>query len=245
MATGDLNQDGFPDLVTVSNFDLGDAPMVQYGGADPEVYFFSPSSTRPRSSRPVFTDLNAEEVGTFQLFQYNGITHPDGTLAVELNSGDNGNKWVAVKLRGTVDVAGSASRDGIGATIQVTPRHGETAMAPVLGGSSHLSQHSLTQTFGLGDSATATVDILWPGGTRNRHYNVVHGSTLGAVELPCSYDTADDFRTYRRCVRDGLRDLRQAGILDRRSANKMRRSAIRAYWDARQDGHQHDEHWAD
>jgi len=156
-------------------------------------------------------------------------------VTVELNSGDNGNRWVAVKVIGSHGIAanGRSNRDGIGATISFTPHHGNTVMAPVLGGSSHLSQHSLTQTFGLGRAWFGTVDILWPGGTRNRVYNVFQGQTLEIPELPCSYDTTDNFRTYRQCVGDGLRDLHQAGVIDGAMSAKMWVGAIRAYLESR------------
>ena len=60
-------------------------------------------------------------------FRWSGIEEKEGTLSVELNSGGNGNGWVAVKLRGSVGTVarGRAPRDGIGSVAFFTPRAGK------------------------------------------------------------------------------------------------------------------------
>ena len=48
-------------------------------------------------------------------------------------------------------------------------------------------------------------------------------------EIPCSYDTDDTFRDYKRCVRKALKNYRRAGIIDHGERNKLMLSAFRAY----------------
>jgi hypothetical protein len=102
-------------------------------------------------------------------------------------------------------------------------------MAPVLGGSSHLSQDSLVQNFGLGHAASGTVDILWPGGTRNRFYGARHHEMLTLPEIPCSYDTTARRADYDRCVHDALAGLRAARVIDRDLSARLEQSALTAY----------------
>ena len=100
-------------------------------------------------------------------------------------------------------------------------------MLPVTGGSSHLSQHSLERIFGLGDQRRGTLEILWPGGVRNRLYGVRHGERLVVPEIPCSFDTDESFRFYFRCVRSSVRKLHRAGVIDRRMQGRLTFSALR------------------
>ena len=74
------------------------------------------------------------------------------------NDSTSGN-WLKIKLDGI-----QSDRNGIGAMIEVGV--GNVKMIrEVDGGSSHLSQNSLTAHFGLGNSAKADyVKIIWPGG---------------------------------------------------------------------------------
>jgi enediyne biosynthesis protein E4 len=246
VAAGDLNGNGFPDIVTVSNFDIRDEhPLVRYGAADRDVNFLSvfdetayfvPTFSHLTDKSP---DFHISLFPNFKplhkierLFAYNpNFTFPNGTIVVELNSADNGNHWVSIELMGAVGLIpnGAVNRSGIGATITFVSEHGIRQMAPVLGGSSHLSQDSLVQGFGLGEATKGTADILWPGGTKNRLYDVEHGERLRVPELPCSYDTNDDRATYEACVDSSLSGLQQAGMIDSVLRARMRSSAMRAY----------------
>lgn len=104
-------------------------------------------------------------------------------------------------------------------------------MQPVLGGSSYASQDSLTANFGLGSSHAGTVEVLWPGGVRNRVYNVRAGERLVLPEIPCSFDDPRwaGAAAYRECVRNAVVALVEAGIISRHEGSRLRASASLAY----------------
>ena len=107
-------------------------------------------------------------------------------------------------------------------------------MQPILGGSSYASQDSLTANFGLGNKQKGVVDILWPGGVRNRLYNVRKGQHILFPEIPCSYDGDwANTQAYRSCVRTALHELGVAGILTPAQKAKLFTSAMRAFFEQR------------
>jgi len=71
------------------------------------------------------------------------------------------NAFLRLRLR----QAGRANRDAIGARVQVTVADC-TQRRIVRTGGSYLSQGDLTSTFGLGAAPDATVEVVWPDGTR-------------------------------------------------------------------------------
>ncbi|MBO1345912.1 MAG: ASPIC/UnbV domain-containing protein [Hormoscilla sp. GUM202] len=82
------------------------------------------------------------------------------------------------------------------AVIFFTPDRGQTAIEPILGGSSLISQNSLAANFSLGSETrffrnSGTVEVLWPGGVRNRLYNVEAGEKIYFPEIPVSFDDSD------------------------------------------------------
>ena len=220
LAVGDLDLDGFVDIVSVSSVDASESltPQpygVEYGSPFDEDGLFL----------PLF-------VPTPTSFQWTGTTLEDGTLSVEISSADNGNGSVAVDTVGTLGLteAGVVNRDGIGATVTFTPHRGKSSIQPVLAGSSYASQDSLTRHFGLGHASHGTVDILWPGGTRNRLYNVKRSERITMPEIPCSYDAEwSSRRAYRRCVRTAVRQLVTKDVVSRRFGARLIKSAMRAY----------------
>jgi hypothetical protein len=165
---------------------------------------------------------------------WSGLEPPDGTLSVELSDGANGNSSAGIRLLGAVGLIpdGEVNRDGIGAVVGCTPHQGNTALYPVLGGSSYASQSSLEVLCGLGDAPHGTVEILWPGGTRNRLYNVHAGERLTLPEIPCSFEDPSLGRPqYIACVRDALDGLLAAGAVDEPLAGRLMGSAVRAFED--------------
>ena len=223
VAVGDLNLDGFEDIVTVSSVDVPeDVESTPYG-----IDYGSPFDD-DAVFVPVFMPLTPSRL------QWTGVSMDDGTLAVEINSGRNGNGWVAVDVRGSVGLTddGTVNRDGIGAVVRVTPKYGRTAMAPILGGSSYASQDSLTATFGLKRAPTATVEVQWPSGVVNRLYDVHAGERLVMPEIPCPMPSGKrGLRKFRRCVRRAVRDLVAADVIDRAYGRRLRKSALRAFYD--------------
>ncbi|WP_173391028.1 CRTAC1 family protein [Actinomadura litoris] len=227
VSVGDLNQDGFDDIVSVAQsrkvgkltpysddgpFDFGspfdDANYLrtyQRTGGGPSV----PSITlQPTPTRTV-----------------------DGDLSVQLNDG-NRNRSASVRAFGSVGLTRGArvNRDGVGAVVKFTPRRGPAAVRPVIAGSSFASQDALEGTFGMGRQRSGTVEVLWPGGVRNRLYGVRAGERIAFPEIPCSYtDRSVSFRRYTRCVRGALGDLVQARRLSRGQAARFYSSAVRAY----------------
>ncbi|HSL84465.1 MAG TPA: ASPIC/UnbV domain-containing protein, partial [Thermoanaerobaculia bacterium] len=163
-------------------------------------------------------------------FTWKGIEFPDGGLAVEINRG-NDNGWIEVRTLGTVGLLpnGRVNRDGIGAVIRVTPEGGRTTLRPVTGGSGFASQDALAQLFGLGRARTATVEVLWPGGTVQRLHEVGAGERIVFPEIPCDpRDPSLGRRKYRSCVTGALTVLRDRGLLSRSLADRFLASALRA-----------------
>ena len=233
MAVGDLNDDGFIDIISASNHDwpqprplVPQPPVDQLPGDafDDGAFIW-----------PTFVPVNPEDLS--EGFVWSGIEAVDGTLSVEISSADNGNHWVKVSVLGTIGITpgGRVNRDGIGAVIRFQPDGNEAVLQPVLGGSSLSSQDSVIQTFGLGTAKKGTVDILWPGGVRNRLYDVKHAERFVFPEIPCSYEGDwEDVGEYVYCVQSALDELVQSGILSRGQGGRFLSSALRAFQEARQ-----------
>ena len=217
---GDLDDDGFRDIVTASAADTQDAiPIVpvNFGHGSP--------------FDDAFYQQNFVPTAMPGAWLYSGNPDmEDGSLAVEISSG-NDNQWVKVQTLGTVGLTtgGTVNRDGIGAVVRFRPLRGETAILPVLGGASYASQDSLELGFGLGQARYGTVDVLWPGGVRNRLYGVRHGERVVFPEIPVSIDSALNAADYRTAVEDALRELVEAGVISRPERNRLFGSALRAY----------------
>lgn len=155
----------------------------------------------------------------------------EGSLSIEVNSGGNANGSATVRARGSAGTLpeGRVNRDGIGAVVRFQPEGGKPAMRPVLGGASYASQDSLEGVFGLGAAARGTVDVLWPGGVRNRLYDVLAGERVLLPEVPCSYAaewTGAD--AYHACVDAALEGLEGGGVIGRAERERLLSSALRA-----------------
>ncbi len=226
VAAGDLNNDGFVDIVSVSSEDYAaSVPLVPYAAAG----IVRNSSFDPTAS---FIPLFAETSTGSGSFVWTGISGVPGGLAIEMNNGESGNDSVTVRTLGTIGLTsnGTVNRDGIGAVVLFTPNNGNTAMKPVAAGSSHVSSDSLEQTFGLGNENKGTLEILWPGGVRNKLFNVKAGERLVFPEIPCSFD--DDwssFDAYHDCAKGALDELAMQGIITSNQNARLLSSAIKAF----------------
>ena len=223
VATGDLDRDGFVDVVSASSSDVPAAvplaPVPQLHGSvfDATALF-----------APTFSFVVLPSAG----WVWNGIETDLGSLVIERNSADNGNAGVTLRPRGGAGLVAGAvvNRDGIGATFTFRPNGGTAAIEPIAGGASHASQHALEAYFGLGLAPRGTLDVLWPGGVRNRLYDVAAGERLDVPEIPCSYDGVwADADAYATCVGSALDAWLATSAIDAAHAARLLESAIRAF----------------
>ena len=230
--SGDLNEDGFEDLVTVATY-----------------RFIPDAAFRPAtalSGGPTGSPFDA--VASFQN-QFTGRLMPgfttwlnptilNGDLAIDLNSGGNGNGSVNFELVGSKGLvtgrhaSGQANRDGVGAVVFFTPDGGKRELQPITAGSSYNSVDSMTAHFGMGTTAEGTVEVLWPGGNRNRMYDVKAGERIILPEMPCDFAGNSSRGGFRRCTKEALKDLVKAGVITQSHSNRLEASALRAYDDA-------------
>ncbi len=125
---------------------------------------------------------------------------------------------------------GKTNRDGIGAVVFFTPENGATSIMPIQGGSSFASQHALEVNFGLGAAKQGTVEVLWPGGVRNRLYGVSAGERVVLPEIPCSFHGEwSNQAEYEACVGAALADLASAGIISDSDIERYSSSALQAF----------------
>jgi hypothetical protein len=108
------------------------------------------------------------------------ITANNGAARLLRNDIANRNDVLRVKLVGT-----RANRDAIGTKVTMSASNGLRLVSMVKTGSSYLSQSELPLTFGLGapqPGKTATLEIAWPGGARERLENVAPNQSLTVRE---------------------------------------------------------------
>lgn len=225
VAVGDLNKNGYPDIVTGSNQDVAEDSELkmtdqQYGGPLDDYAKYN-------------TVFELDEDG--QTATYTGFDFTEGTLSVEINDGGTDNDWVAVEPVGGAGITEEASvnRDGIGATITCRPNGMEYSQRfAVTAGASFGSCHSLEKTFGLGERDSATVEVLWPGGVRNRLYDVRSEERIVFPEIPYDYEADVEQSTYEDGVETALQSYAEAGVIDDEMVDRFLDSAVRAFENA-------------
>ncbi len=257
VAVGDLNGDGFPDVVSASTVNVDPsttlltyAPLGSPWDADAKyIRMFLPHPTIPANeSANFFPLLKNADVPPFLM----------GDLSVELSNARSSNKYVIVTPIGTKGITdlGTVNRAGIGANFFVLPHvrnsnddddggvdderynvdyssKGPVVLKPVLGGSSHASQHSLVQNFGLGQFAACDVFVHWPGpngGAWNVRFDVRQGDKFVFPEIPCSFkDTNSTYQQFGSCVRSSILQMRNVGLIDGMMGRKLTRSMLTAF----------------
>jgi enediyne biosynthesis protein E4 len=225
MAVGDLDGNGFDDIVSIANFDFPEPLALTLlpplgGEFDADAFILN-----------TFLPLDPTPPRIVQPHVWQGISLPNGSLSVELNQGESGYGSVQLRLIGSVGVVpeGRASRDPFGAVVRVTPRGGVPVLRPLLGGSSMSSQDSPVLTFGLGAAARGQVDILWPGGHRNRYF-LGTGEFAVLPEIPCAFDDPEgNLGSYLACVEGALGALINADLIPPSQRGPLTLQAIRAW----------------
>ena len=227
MAVGDLNNDGFTDIVTVASETWPDVlPLAPY--LPPPLLEGTPFDATA-SIWPTFAPVDPRDFTKGMVAT--GMEPANGNLVVEVNAG-NDNNWVKVKVMGSVGLLpnGRVNRDGIGATIRFRPDHSEPVLHPVVAGASYASEDSLTAIFGLAEQDEGVIEVLWPGGIRNRLYDARHGESIVFPEIPCSYDDAElSQKDYGRCVKRALGALVDQHEIEQRTSQRFFVSAMKAY----------------
>jgi hypothetical protein len=228
VAVGDLNNDGFDDIVSAAGTYF--TPTARYFD-----YTLIVGASGALWDTIAKVQVNYTSQITPNFLTWDGPEYLEGDLAVEINSGGNGNKSVQVQTVGGVGTTllGRVNRDGAGAIIHFTPEGStKTAIKPVVLGASFASQDSEVNTFGLGTAARGTLEVVWPHtGIRNRLYNVKAGEKITFPEIPCSFAAGNGatFREYLSCVTDALTDHVDAGHIARGDRTRFLLSALRAW----------------
>lgn len=222
VATADLDHDGYMDVVSVSNHTID--PVMPFFTSPAQ--YGSELDATARYYLPMVPDANTG------LLSWTGIDILPGNLAVEINNGQ-GVGAIAVKTVGTTGLLrnGKSNRSGVGAIVKFTPNGLPTAMVPVVAGSSFTSQHSLQAHFGMGGSRQGTIEVLWPGGVRNRLYNVRAGERVSMPEIPCRFDNGTRLWRYYGCVNWSLTRLMHKGLITRTEKRRLQRSALIAFFE--------------
>jgi hypothetical protein len=184
----DFNNDGAKDL------------FAACGSIDDNVEEFSHRSSRQPNlvlanvGQARFQDVSANAGADFQPPAWNrgaafGDLDGDGRVdvvvsrigeraAIFRNSSTTGNHYLAVRLRGT-----RSNRDGLGAMVVVTGRSGRRQWNRATTAVGYGSSSERTVFFGMGSDTMATsVEVIWPGGTRQSEKEVACDRYLDLVE---------------------------------------------------------------
>ena len=95
--------------------------------------------------------------------------------------------WLTVELVG--DPQRSVNRDAIGAQLVVTDENGLYVWRAITGGDGYLSMQSLPLEFGLGDSKTVDLEILWPNGETQSLEDVRTNRTIRVHQGRTGFET--------------------------------------------------------
>ena len=173
----DYDLDGFPDIFA-ANGHIED----EIGRIQPKVsYKETPLLFRNLGNHhfenvsaqmgPAFATPMVARGSAYADFDHDGdldllLSTNNGPAVLLRNDGGNRNHWISVRLAGA-----RSNRDGIGAVVRVESKGGKQ-WNMMRSGSSYCSQSDLALTFGLGQDATANLEVIWPSGARQQFANV-------------------------------------------------------------------------
>ncbi len=183
----DYDNDGRLDLFVVngSTFQQKEAPHLLvpmkdqlFWNGGPEAGFFDVSAvsgayfeTERVGRGAAFGDYDND--GDVDLF----VVNHDGPGVLLRNDGDARNGWLKVTLEGR-----QSNRSAMGARVRLVAA-GRVQVLQVGAQPSYCSQNSLTAHFGLGDAPVVdTLEVIWPGGSRQLWLDVAARQTLRVVE---------------------------------------------------------------
>jgi len=159
----DLNNDGWKDLLVAQSHVLDNVEAI-----DPSLHYLEPplaalnyKSRFERAASGVTSSIAGRGLAFGDLNNDGWIdavvTVLGGQPLVLMNRGGK-QHWLTITLRGT-----RSNRDGLGARVSV---NGQTRYATTAG--SYLSASDKRLHFGLGSATTASVEIAWPSGSRQK-----------------------------------------------------------------------------
>ena len=168
----DYDLDGYPDLFLANGHIEEEIARVQ-----PKVPYaqlpllFHNNGHGKFEPVPAFTRAMVARGAAYGDFDRDGdldvlITANNGPAVLYRNDGGTRRHWLRVRLAGT-----KSNRDGIGAVVRVMSAGGTQAQT-VHSGSSYCSASDLALTFGLGSDSTASVEIQWPSGRKQKLDNI-------------------------------------------------------------------------
>lgn len=224
VAIGDLDNDGFYDVVSTSSSVI-DLNATQ----------FTPSFLIPKGNPTV--DKYAFKFPPYQVIvgqppnlevEWLGFQPLPGDLFVEISSG-NDNNFIKITAKGSKDIClvnGNVNRDGIGAILNINK-----LTQSITGGESIASAHSFEKIFGLGQDNKADLTIKWPkpngGYNTNKLNNIKKGESITIYEIPCDYETRYiDIDEYELCVEISTNSLFYHGLISKELKNDLQKSMI-------------------
>jgi len=216
LAVGDLNRDGFEDVVTVSSFDI---PNTVELTPNPTTF----GSPFDATAYQVITHRPGEDPGVLAGGDFGPLP---GSLSVEISNAASANGWVEIVPRGSAGILPGArvNRDGVGAVVRLsTPRRPRAGLRPIVAGSSYASQNALAAHFGLGRESEADAEVLWPGGGRQVVRGLKSGERVVVPEIPC--DEPAETESHRRCLETALDRLVETGVLSATESQRFARAA--------------------